>query len=49
MVYNFECCYDVYMVGWNFDDDFYDEGGFSECDFLSVDELVVELECYLVM
>jgi hypothetical protein len=35
------------MAGRNPDDDSYDEGGFSERDLPSADELAAELERYL--
>lgn len=47
MVHNLERRYDAYMAGRNPDDDTYDEGGFSERDLPSADELAAELERYL--
>ena len=47
MVNNLERRYDAYMAGRNPDDDSYDEGGFSERDLPSADELAAELERYL--
>jgi hypothetical protein len=47
MVQNLERRYDAYMAGRNPDDDSYDEGGFSERDLPSADELAAELERYL--
>lgn len=47
MVHNLERRYDAYMAGRNPDDDSYDEGGFSERDLPSADELAAELERYL--
>lgn len=47
MVQNLERRYDAYMAGRNPDDDSYDEGGFSERDIPSADELAAELERYL--
>lgn len=47
MVHNLERRYDAYMAGRNPDDGSYDEGGFSERDLPSADELAAELERYL--
>lgn len=47
MVLNLERRYDAYMAGRNPDDGSYDEGGFSERDLPSADELAAELERYL--
>ncbi|WP_309102732.1 PAC2 family protein [Microbacterium sp.] len=47
MVHTLERRYDAYMAGRNPDDDSYDEGGFSERDLPSADELAAELERYL--
>lgn len=47
MVQNLERRYDAYMAGRNPDDDSYDDGGFSERDLPSADELAAELERYL--
>ncbi|MEV4774914.1 PAC2 family protein [Microbacterium sp. LTA6] len=47
MVHTLERRYDAYMAGRNPDDDSYDDGGFSERDLPSADELAAELERYL--
>ncbi|GAA1123610.1 MULTISPECIES: proteasome assembly chaperone family protein [Microbacterium] len=47
MVHNLERRYDAYMAGRDPEDDSYDEGGFSERDLPSADELAAELERYL--
>lgn len=47
MVHTLERRYDAYMAGRSPDDDSYDEGGFSERDLPSADELAAELERYL--
>jgi hypothetical protein len=47
MVHNLERRYDAYMAGRDPEDGSYDEGGFSERDLPSADELAAELERYL--
>ncbi|HWS50964.1 MAG TPA: PAC2 family protein [Microbacterium sp.] len=47
MVHTLERRYDAYMAGRNPDDESDDEGGFSERDLPSADELAAELERYL--
>ncbi|WEK59913.1 MAG: PAC2 family protein [Candidatus Microbacterium colombiense] len=47
MVHNLERRYDAYMAGRDPDDGTYDDGGFSERDIPSADELAAELERYL--
>ena len=47
MVHGLERRYDAYMAGRDPEDGSYDEGGFSERDLPSADELAAELERYL--